>query len=142
MIPGLGRSPEEGNGYSLQYSCLSVSAAAAKSLQSCPTLCNPTDGISPGSSVHGDSPSKSTRVDCHALLQGIFPTQELNPSLPHCRQILYHLSHGEAQGSRLQLENLMPSSLSLSPTHTCGASHCLSHLIHIFTVFPKQTLGS
>ena len=28
-----------------------------------------------------------------SLLQGIFPTQELNPGLPHCRQILYQLSH-------------------------------------------------
>ena len=27
------------------------------------------------------------------LLQGIFPTQRLNPDLPHCRQILYQLSH-------------------------------------------------
>ena len=50
----------------------------------------------PGSSVHGDSPGKNTGVGCHALLQGIFPTQGLNPGLPHCRQILYHLSH---QGS-------------------------------------------
>ena len=39
--------------------------------QSCPTLCDPL----PGSSVHGDSPGKNTRVGCHALLQGIFPTQ-------------------------------------------------------------------
>ena len=31
-----------------------------------------------------------------SLLQGIFPTQGSNPSLPHYRQILYHLSH---QGS-------------------------------------------
>ena len=30
-----------------------VSAAAAKSLQSCPTLCDPTDGSPPGSSIHG-----------------------------------------------------------------------------------------
>ena len=29
----------------------------------------------------------------HSLLQGIFPAQGLNPSLPHCRQILYLLSH-------------------------------------------------
>ena len=29
------------------------------------------------------------------LLQGIFPTQGLNPDLPHCRQILYCLSHQE-----------------------------------------------
>ena len=28
-----------------------------------------------------------------SLLQGIFPTQGLNPGLPHCRQILYQLSH-------------------------------------------------
>ena len=30
-----------------------VAAAAAKSLQSCPTLCNPIDGSLPGSSVPG-----------------------------------------------------------------------------------------
>ena len=30
----------------------------------------------PGSSVHGDSPGKSTGVGCHALLQGIFPTRD------------------------------------------------------------------
>ena len=35
----------------------------------------------PGSSVHGDSPGKNTRMGCHFLLQGIFPTQESNPRL-------------------------------------------------------------
>ena len=40
----------------------------------------------PGSSVHWDSPGKNTGVGCHTLLQGIFPTQELNPGLLHCRQ--------------------------------------------------------
>ena len=39
------------------------------------------------------STGKNTGLGCHALLQGIFPTQGLNPGLPHCRQILYHLSH-------------------------------------------------
>ena len=39
-----------------------------------------------------DSPGKNTGVGCHALLQGIFPTQGSNPGLLHCRQILYHLS--------------------------------------------------
>ena len=33
-------------------------------------------------------PGKRTGVGCHFLLQGIFPTQESNPSLPHCRQTL------------------------------------------------------
>ena len=43
-----------------------------------------------------DFPGNSTEVDCHFLLQGIFPNQGLNPVLLHCRQTLYHLSH---QGS-------------------------------------------
>jgi len=34
-----------------------------------------------------NSPDKNTGVGCHALLQGIIPTQESNPGLPHCRQI-------------------------------------------------------
>ena len=61
--------------------------------QLCPTLCDSMDCSLPGSSVHGDSPSKNTGVGCHVLLQGIFPTQGSNPGLPHCRWFLYHLSH-------------------------------------------------
>ena len=43
-----------------------------------------------------NSPGQNTGVGSLSLLQGIFPTQGLNPGLPHCRQILYWLSH---QGS-------------------------------------------
>ena len=50
----------------------------------------------PGSSIHGDSPGKKTRLGCRALLQGIFLTQGSNLGLLRFRQILYHLSH---QGS-------------------------------------------
>ena len=88
LIPESERSPGDGNGNSLQYSCLensrdrgswlaivhglaknqiylsntftwsiqsfvSAAAAAAKSLQSCPTLCDPIDGSPPGSPVPG-----------------------------------------------------------------------------------------
>ena len=59
--------------------------------QSCLTLCDPMDCSPPDSSVHGDSPGKNTGVNCHALLQGIFSTQGLNPGQLHCRQILYCL---------------------------------------------------
>ena len=52
-----------------------------KLLQSCLTLCDPMDCSPPGSSVHGDSPGKSTGVGCHALLQGIFSTQWSNTHL-------------------------------------------------------------
>ena len=65
---------------------------------SCPSLCDPMDCSPPGSSVHGDSPGKNTGMGFHALLQGTFPTQGLNPGLWHCRRIPYHLSH---QGSPL-----------------------------------------
>ena len=48
-----------------------------------------------------NSPGQNTGVDNLALLLGIFPTQGLNPGLPHCRQILYQLSY---QGSPRMLE--------------------------------------
>ena len=44
--------------------------------------------------VHG---ILQARVGSLSLLQGVFPTQGLNSGLPHCRQILYQLSHREAQ---------------------------------------------
>ena len=40
-----------------------------------------------------NSPGQNTGVDSLSLLPGIFPTQGLNPGLPHCWQILYQLSH-------------------------------------------------
>ena len=40
-----------------------------------------------------NSPGKNIGVGIHSLLQQIFPTQGLTPRLPHCRQILCHLSH-------------------------------------------------
>ena len=64
--------------------------------QSCLTLCDPMDCSLPGSSVHGDSPGKNSGVGCHALLQGIVPTQGSNPYLLYGKQILYHLSHQES----------------------------------------------
>ena len=86
----------------------------AQLLQSCPALCNSMDCTPPGSSVHGESPGKNTGVGCFALLQGIFPTQGLNPGLLHCRQILYCLSH---QGSpRILKWVVYPFSRGIFPT--------------------------
>ena len=65
----------------------------AKSLQACPPLCDP-HGLQPTRLLcPWDSPGQNTGVGCHVLLQGIFPTQGSNPDLPHCKEILYHLSH-------------------------------------------------
>ena len=47
-----------------------VPATAAKSLQSCPTLCDPRDGSPPGPTIAGILQAR-TRVGCHFLLQGM-----------------------------------------------------------------------
>ena len=46
-----------------------------------------------------DSPGQNTGVGSRSLLLGILSTQGLNPGLPHCRQILYQLSHRGSPGS-------------------------------------------
>ena len=120
-IPGSGISPGEGNGNPCQYSCLE----------------NSMDRGAWWATVHGVAKSRTwlkqlnnsinftllccavlclvaqmhlTGVGCHALLQGIFPTQGSNPGLLHCRCILYHLSY---QGSPPGLKEDDNSALSL-----------------------------
>ena len=72
-IPGSGRSLGEGNSNPLQYSCLEnptdgaawwatvhrVAIAAAKSLQLCPTLCDPIDRSPPGTPIPGILPART-----------------------------------------------------------------------------------
>ena len=101
----------------------------------CLTLCNPMDCSPPGSSVHGDSLGKNNGVGCHALLQGIFPTQGLNPGLPHCRRILYQMSY---QGS---LKALLIIVLSRAPhcRVLCTFQH---YLIHSLQQAARQELKS
>ena len=59
-----------------------------KFTQSCPTLCHSHGLYNPWNSL-----GKNTGMGSLPLLQGIFPTQGSNQGLPHCRQILYQLSH-------------------------------------------------
>ena len=44
-----------------------------------------------------NSPGQNTGVGSCSFLQGLYPTQGSNPGLPHCRQILYQLSHQVSQ---------------------------------------------
>ena len=88
----------------LSMSCLNLlcftfshDAVLCLATQSCSTLCKSIDCSTPGFSFHGNSPGKNTGVGCHTFLQGIFPTQGLNPGLLHCRWILYHQSHQKSQ---------------------------------------------
>ena len=76
------------------FACCAVTSVTSDSLWPCGL--QPTRLLRPW-----DFPGKSTGVGCHFFLQGVFPTQGLNPGLPHCRQTLYRLSH---QGSLLYIE--------------------------------------
>ena len=81
---------------------------AGNGFLSCTHACSVASGMSDCVQPYGlllptrllcpwDSPGKNTGVGCHALLQGIFPTQGLNLHLLHCRRILYHWATREAQ---------------------------------------------
>ena len=108
-----------------------------------------------------NSPGKNTGVGSLSLLQGIFPTQGLNPGLPHCRRILHQLSHQgrlshlpvlplpQAFYSFLELPSRMPDSsisliisfmfsfpLSLSAVLLILFSYLLSHSL----VLPESCL--
>ena len=80
----------------------------------------------PGSSVQGDSPGKNTGVGCHACLQGIVPIQGLNPGLPHCRWILYHLNHkgSQTEASGCVSVELYVNVIQSSTKSTTYPKHC------------------
>ena len=85
-------------------------------------LYNPMDSSLSFFSVHGGSPGQNTGVGSHYLLQGIFPTQVLNPSFPHCRRILYCLGH---QGSPIVTHsiNSVYMSIPISQSEKAMAPH-------------------
>ena len=88
-----------------------------KVYQSYLTLCDPMDDT-----VHGILQARILEwVASRSLLQGIFPIQGANPDLPHCRRILYQLSH---QGSLGILEGVAYpfSSGSSQPTNRIRVS--------------------
>ena len=59
------------------------------------------------------SETQFTAVGSCSLLQGIFPNQESNPGLPHCRQILYQLSYQGSPYSMGFQSNHFPLKLDL-----------------------------
>ena len=105
MMAGVGRRLEELDWGRTLNSILdfikwTAAAAAAKSLQSCLTLCDPIDGSPPGSPRPWDSPGKNTGVGCHFLLQ--------------CLRVK---SENEVAQSCLTLSNPMDCSLPGSSIH-------------------------
>ena len=80
------------------HTCQNAAAAvAAKSLQSCPTLCDPIDGSPPGSPVPGILQARTLGVGCHFLLQCRKVKSEREvaqscPTLSDPMDCLFHMS--------------------------------------------------
>ena len=79
----------------LSSHCVTLKSKSRVSRSVMSNSVRPMDWSLPGFSVH-EILQQEYWSGLPFFLQGIFPTQGLNPSLLHCRQILYHLSH---QGS-------------------------------------------
>ena len=78
--------------YQLSYQEKPAAAATAKSLQSCPTLCDPIDGSPPGSPVPGILQARILEWYLFPS-PGDLPNPGIKSRSPHCRWILYQLSH-------------------------------------------------
>ena len=126
----------------------------AKSLQLCPIL--PAYGLQPTRLLcPWDSPGKNTGVGCHALLQGIFPTQGfMSPALPG--GFYYHQCHlvlgrnfpppflgysGQSKSSIDMRQSNGEKSKSLI-TCTCGRDSGKTQLIKIAENFTLNTVFS
>ena len=97
-----------------------------------------------------NSPGQNTGVGSCSLLQGMFPTQGLNPGLLHCRWILYQLRQGKPKdtgvGSLSLLQGIIPTQGSNQGLLHCRRILCQlsqqgSPLAHCGHCLPSQAMG-
>ena len=86
-----------------------------------------------------NSPGQNTGVGC--LHQGIFPTEESNPGLLHCRQILNRLSHCKMKYILPHFSKCSEKNNSASPgKHQTGALERIMHPHSMLKVSVYPTL--
>ena len=81
-----------------------------------------------------NSPGQNTGAGSYSLLQGVFPIQESNPDLPHCRQILYQLSY---QGNPF-IYSVQFSSVTQSCPTLCNPMDYIAHRAPLSMGFSSQ----
>ena len=129
MIPGLGRSPGEGNDNPLQYSYLdnlmdrgawqTIVHGVAKSwawlkqispqgssVQSCPTLCDPMNHSTPGLPVHHQLP-EFTQTHVHWVSDAIQPSHPLSSPSPPALNLSQHQGLFEWDSSSHQVAKVL-----------------------------------
>ena len=101
-----------------------AAAAAAKSLQSCPTLFDPIDSSPSGSPVPGILQAKNTGVGCHFLLQcmKVKSESEVAQSCPTLSDLMDCRLPGSSIHGIFQARVLEWVAVAFS--ETIGPSHC------------------
>ena len=96
LILGAGRSPGEGKGNPLQYSCLRNPidreawwATDSSVAQSCQTHCNPMNRSLPGLPVHHQLP-EFTQIHVHRVGDAIQPSDPLSSPSPPAPNLSQH----------------------------------------------------
>ena len=84
--------------FSVSWLMVCVCVCVCLVSQSCLTLCDPMDCSLPGSLIHGIFQARVLERVPFSFSRGSreWSTQEMNPGLLHCRQILNHLNHQES----------------------------------------------
>ena len=75
-------------------------------------------------------PSKDAGVECHFLLQGIFPTQESNPGLLHCNRFFTDWAMRDALMYITSVLISLSSSQSRCSPHLISTHSCLSKILY------------
>ena len=121
--------------------------AAAKSLQSCPTLCDPRESSPAGSAVPGGSPGKNTGVGCHFLLQGMKAKSQsevtqscLTPSDPMDRSPPGSSVHGIFQARVLEWGAINFSKVVYISFQICYPRYMCMYCI-CYTYVPVKNMG-
>ena len=111
--------------------------------KSCPTLATPWI-VACQAPLSMRFSSKNTGLGCHFLLQGIFPTQESNLGLLHCRQILSQLSYKGSPIELLSLEKpelVARSRVEQNSEETGGCLHIFTDLEGFYRTLVKSPLN-
>ena len=87
-----------------------------------------------------NTPGKNIGVGSHLLFQGIFLTQGLNWGLPHCGQILYHLSHQRRPSGKPQVYHESESEIAQSCPTLCDHMDCSLSGSSVHGIFQARVL--
>ena len=86
-----------------------------------------------------NSPGQNTGVGSLSLIQGIFPTQGLNPGRQHCRWILYQLAEPQEKPKNTGVGSVQSSSVAQSCPTLCDHMDCSTPGLPVHHQLPEST---